>query len=1082
MVKKLQIILLAIVLKIMMCGIAMAAFNGDSIVTSKSQVYKDATAWYSFDIDGTDSIGDNHLSLSHVTFVDDAVRGKVALINHADTGYMEFTKPAISGEQFTIATWFYYFSAYKEWWQTIFEFASDVTNSNFYFCPNFGSLGMVSENKTDSKWESIGTNNYQTPTDTWIHLAVTFDNGKVTIYANGNPVGSGDFTNTIAGLGLNRYFIGANPLPARFYRALDAMYDDFATYDKVLNDKQIYALAYDTLPVPPEGPPYVMEAEDYAFGTWDKGSDGDTAYAISPVATGDQPDASDALLYGVIKTDGQLSVWARVKTSVLIKSPFSLQLDDGQWYACDSIMPSENWQWILLRRLDGDNKQSHTLKIAPIASGVKTDKFLFTYNWLYMPDSDYLKTDITNPSVPNNLSVKNVTEYTATLGWNSSADTDGVTAYDILDGNKVIMAVVDTTAQPVLQAATAFNFSVRAKDGAGNISALSDPVSANTKKLTFTADYIYPKQTMHHFGSSDAWSVEFIGLWPDAKRDSLAQLLFSNAYDANGNPRGIALSNWRYRIGDGSLDQSNNGLASGNWFKATHCFLKPDGSYDWTKQAGNMYFVKKAKAYGVPHFTGWTDSPPYFMTKSGYVFRVTGVTQNYNLNADKYDDYANYLATVANHLENEGIHLDVVSPVNEPQWTWDGTVGNASQPGSYCTNAEMAGLVKAINTAFVANNVTSKILISEAGALDYLYTGNAGVTGDQINTFWNPSSASYIGNQEALSNYVSGHGYFTETTVASTISNRQSLLSKMQSVNPLLEYWQTEYSLLSEGYSKEKANMDPIDYSLFIARIIHYDLTVANCTGWDWWSTFSRAWAKDHFYRFALINWYPNVDNAGCNDGTFLLTKNLWTIGNFSHFVRPGYKRLSLNRSDFLTAEQSANKQLVSAYVSPAADTIVYVVINYAAYDQHLTLKCNNLPLEGTFDELKPYVTSATDDLKAYPAVDATQDVTVMARSVTTFVGKINKTAGLEPGTNDNLTTDEVLIYPNPASGKVFVTLMGKTGCNVTILNISGQKEGTFIIRDNYAEIDISRLKEGCYVLRFEDGEKINYEKLVIEK
>jgi hypothetical protein len=562
----------------------------------------------------------------------------------------------------------------------------------------------------------------------------------------------------------------------------------------------------------------------------------------------------------------------------------------------------------------------------------------------------------------------------------------------------------------------------------------------------------------------------------------VAKVLFSNKFLSDGKPEGIALSGWRYRIGDGSRDQTpGNGMSAGNWFKATQCPLNTDGTYDWSKQAGNVWMIRKARDYGVPTFTGWTDSPPYFMTKSGYVFRETGVTSGYNLKTDRVDDFANYLADVSKHLENEGIQFDVISPVNEPQWGWDYAVGSGGQPGSFCSNAELSTLVKAIDNAFIEKEVKSKILISEAGEITRLYEGT-GTADNQIQAFWLPGSTNYIGNLPSLSNYVSGHGYFTERSVSETITTRQKLLSKLKSTNENLQYWQTEYSLLDDGYLKEKANMEPMDYALFIARVIHYDLTIGSCTGWDWWSTFSRPWGEDHKYRFALINWWPNVDNNSCNDGTFELTKNIWTLGNFSHFVRPGYVRAGTSRSDFLTAEQSADKQLISAWLSPHSDSLVMVVINYSDYDQNISIACKNIPFQGKLTTFKPYVTSKDDDLKAMEEVDINDQVTFKARSVTTLVGRIHDQIGNAIDDKQNIPNTGISVFPNPASDKISVTAENSTINRVDLFDIAGKRIFSIGGSSNRLSLDVRQLDSGCYIISVHHGHTTENRLVVISK
>jgi O-glycosyl hydrolase len=1055
--------------------------KGQSI--NKSLVYKGAVSWYPMEGNGADSIGDNLLKPHHITYELDSVRGMVALFDHTDTSYFEFSKAPVSGEQFTIATWFYYGGSYKDYWQTIFEFVNDANLNNFYFSPNFGTIGVVSENKTKGKWESISAATYQTPVNQWIHLAITFDEGNVVIYANGSVVGAGTVTNTMDGLSCNRFFIGADPL--RLWKAMDAKFDDFAVYNKVLNQAQVFALTHDTLAGPPTGDPYVFEAEDYLFDNWQQGKDGNTTYCYYSSTPHLPVNAENSLLYGVIKGQEQLYVWARVNSSVKIENPFWIQMDNDAWKLSDSISPASGWQWVLMKSLSPSNGSKHTLRIAPAVSKLKVDKFLVTMNWLYDPNKDYIRKDTIAPGIPKNFSITNLTEYSSLLKWHSSPAKDSTIAYDILEGNKVIATTTDTSLTPSLCASTQYGFSVRAKDKAGNVSDKTSEIVVTTKDLVFTADFNYKNQKIHHFGASDAWSVETIGLWPSIKRDSLAMLLFSKKFDGNGNPEGAGLSNWRFRIGDGSRDQSPLGLSSGNWFKTTHCFLNSKGIYDWNNQAGSQWFLKKAKEYGVQHFTGWTDSPPYFMTKSGYVFRITNVTNGYNLDPGKYNDYALFLANVANHFESEGIHFDVISPVNEPQWSWDYAVGQGGQPGSFCTNSELSNLVKSMDKVFTDKKVKSKILISEAGALDYLYNNNGGNTDNQIYNFWDLSSSLYIGNLESLSNYVSGHGYYTETTVQNTYTSRRSLASKLSLTNSNLEYWQTEYSLLSSGYL-EKQNMTPIDYSLFIARTIFYDLTVGNCTGWDWWSTFSRPWGEDHKYRFALINWYPNADDTTCTTGTYEVTKNLWVLGNYSHFVLPGYQRVSILRSDLLTPVQCSDKQLISAFISPGSDTVVYVAINYADLDEPIKLSFKNLPYADSIVNVKTYVTSATENLKAYPEVDMGNDnlvTTLKARSVTTFVGSIKRSATPNTSGAQSLKNAvEINLFPNPAYNMVKVEILNSDAKNVSLTEISGKKIGVYQLIDGKVTIDTQNLRSGFFIVSIQSDNKVFNKKLLVIK
>src|SRR5690606_5549227 len=105
------------------------------------------------------------------------------------------------------------------------------------------------------------------------------------------------------------------------------------------------------------------------------------------------------------------------------------------------------------------------------------------------------------------------------------------------------------------------------------------------------------RQTIHHFGASDAWSAEWVGRWPASSKAPIAKLLFSDGFDADGNPDGIALSMWRFHIGEGSAEQDDSGYNKNEgWKRETECFLNPDGTYDWEKQAGARWFLEQASA------------------------------------------------------------------------------------------------------------------------------------------------------------------------------------------------------------------------------------------------------------------------------------------------------------------------------------------------------------------------------------------------------------------------------------------------------------------------------------------------------
>ncbi|WP_299119300.1 GEVED domain-containing protein [uncultured Tenacibaculum sp.] len=89
--------------------------------------------------------------------------------------------------------------------------------------------------------------------------------------------------------------------------------------------------------------------------------------------------------------------------------------------------------------------------------------------------------DTTAPTAPSSLAASNVAQTTLTLNWSASSDNVGVTGYDVYRGSTKLGTTANTSVNITgLTAGTAYTFSVRAKDAAGNISSSSNTVSVST--------------------------------------------------------------------------------------------------------------------------------------------------------------------------------------------------------------------------------------------------------------------------------------------------------------------------------------------------------------------------------------------------------------------------------------------------------------------------------------------------------------------------------------------------------------------------------------------------------------------------
>lgn len=499
--------------------------------------------------------------------------------------------------------------------------------------------------------------------------------------------------------------------------------------------------------------------------------------------------------------------------------------------------------------------------------------------------------------------------------------------------------------------------------GCSSSDGVKNSTPVQTQELTFTINDDVAYQTIEHFGASDAWSCQFTGNWPDAKRNAMADLLFSKENDASGNPLGIGLSIWRFNVGAGSAEQGTASGIGDEWRRA-ESFLNADGTYNWDKQEGQVWFAQAAKARGVEKLLIFPNSPPVSLTRNGKAFASSGSIIS-NLASDKYSAYADYLVAVAQGLQAKGLTPNYISPMNEPQWDWN----DGGQEGTPFYNNEIAAISTVLNQKLENSSSNATISLGEAGQINYLYeVGNRPGRADQINDFFKTGSANYVGNLSKVEPKIAGHSYFTTSPFNTMVSQRQQLASAVSQVSGL-RYWMSEYCILGDNGGEIDGNGRDlgINSALYLARVIHTDLAVANATAWHWWLAISP-----YDYKDGLI--YIDKQKT---DGNYYASKMLWAFGNYSRFVRPGYQRVSISNSKGDTLNQNL---LYSAYKDPATGNLVTVIINSTIQPVTFNLKKGTQDLTG----LKAYVTSDNSELKLQNVSDG-EPITLPARSIITI-------------------------------------------------------------------------------------------------
>jgi O-glycosyl hydrolase len=473
------------------------------------------------------------------------------------------------------------------------------------------------------------------------------------------------------------------------------------------------------------------------------------------------------------------------------------------------------------------------------------------------------------------------------------------------------------------------------------------------------------RQTIENFGASDCWTVQNIGLWNDSTRNFAAKTLFSKEFDSDGNPLGIGLSLWRFNIGAGSASQGDASNIPDK-YRRVECFLDEKGNYNFNKQAGQVWFLKKAKEYGVEQYVAYVNSPPIYMTKNK---KANCSTKNEsNLDEAKYPAFTDFISNVLIGLHaTTGVDFNYISPIVGPQWAWMG-----GQEGMHLDNNSFAKIIRSLDKSLQTKSLKTKILIPEAGSFNYLINNKESGCGQQIDEFWGMGENS-IANLSTVASIVTAHGYFTNWPLKLMLEKRDSVNSHLRKY-PQLRFWQTEYCILggNEGIASIPRDTT-INLGLYVARLVHLDVVKGNVSAWHWWLAAS------------MYNYNDGLLVADDVNKTIKDTKLTWALGNFSRFVRPGAVRIETILDNNQSLDSQTEGLMVSAYKDLNKKKITIVAINMSKKEIPLKFKLKDIDVK----KLSAFETSARNNLRKMETLSSNEEYIVPARSITTFYGDI---------------------------------------------------------------------------------------------
>ncbi len=171
-----------------------------------------------------------------------------------------------------------------------------------------------------------------------------------------------------------------------------------------------------------------------------------------------------------------------------------------------------------------------------------------------------------------------------------------------------------------------------------------------------------------------------------------------------------------------------------------------------------------------------------------------------------------------------------------------------------------------------------------------------------------------------------------------------------------------------------------MDCALFLAKIIHTDLSTANATAWQFWNSYEPG-SGEFDTRYYLIALKPAA--ADFKDGEFAITKNLWALGSYSRFVRPGMNRVITEVSD---NHHRDNKNIMVTAYTGEKNELVMVAINYSTKNTAVKLDIKNAGKK--YHTIARYLTAAGADLNMKPlsVLPAGSQIILPARSILTVI------------------------------------------------------------------------------------------------
>lgn len=382
------------------------------------------------------------------------------------------------------------------------------------------------------------------------------------------------------------------------------------------------------------------------------------------------------------------------------------------------------------------------------------------------------------------------------------------------------------------------------------------------------------------WGTSLCWWAHRIGYCDKLTKKS-AELFFSE--------KGLNLNIMRYNIGGGDDPTHTHIKRTDSKVPGWLNYDNETGNYtyDYNADCNQLNVLREAylKAGKDAFVEVFSNSPPYFMTKSGCSSGNYDPNKN-NLKDECYEDFAEYIAHVTEYINNNlKIKVSSVSPMNEPNTDYWKYFSEKQEGCHYDYGDSQNRIIIATAKAIKSKGLNDiQIVASDETSTD-----------KQLEEYLN-----YTDEVKAVVDRISTHTYGTE---------RIAELGKLMREEKR-NIWMSE----TDWSDTAGENAGEMGAGLWLAKKIISDINNLSPSAWVIWLTIDHHKSKDG-YQGNIDSGFPSTENgywglafADHDKKEIVLSKKYYAMGQFSRYIRPGDTLIHCNDYTLAAYNEETNE------------------------------------------------------------------------------------------------------------------------------------------------------------------------------